>query len=697
MVLLFFRVIGETAEMKMLSNGVRSSLMRECALRCSARQVVLIVVMIIAVRLLWLSLFSTPSSSRRAHDTHVSENQGSLLGLLGTKSRMHMSRNVQDVGLEAREGSFYLDGKPLRIISGSFHYFRTHPEQWKDRLERMKAAYVNTVTTYIPWNLHERQRGVYNFTVDGWDLVRFIKLVQEIDLHLIVRPGPYICAEWEFGGFPSWLLHDPNMVTRTSSYPPYMNHVKQYFSHLLPLLARFTHQRGGPIIAFQVENEFGSFKTSPDPTYLRFLVNLFRSHDINELLFTSDGAKQLPNGTLPEILATVNFNKEPAVRLQKLHLFQPGKPLMVAEFWAGWFDHWGEHHHTMPVVQFNTAVGTILARNASINLYMFVGGTNFWFWNGANYKNSEMMPTITSYDYDTLVSECGDVHPHKFAAFRTLLKKHGLLTGAQLLPIPTDPPKQAYGFVKVTEVMTMDLVRKLAEETLTLQDPVFMEFLSLNGNGGQGYGYIMYRAHFRGSKVILKGALHDWAQVFVNGFLVRNIDSRKDAEIDIQFSTEGSERNCLEILVENMGRVNFGYSDVSNPRKGFQGEVSSDVEKIKNWEHIPLEFDSRLIDAIRQSKDWKPITSNSSATRLYRGSFTISQDPLDTFLDMSAWGKGVAVVNGFVLGRYWNVGPQQTLYVPWPLLKKGQNEVIVFELLRVGSAFKFIDEPILGL
>jgi len=684
--------------MKLSSSGGRASLMREYAMRCSARRVVLIVVLVVGVRLLWLSLFSTTSSSGHTHYDDVSENRGSVSELLGAKSRMH-EKIVKGLGLEARKGSFYLDGKPLRIIGGSFHYFRTHPQQWKDRLERMKAAYVNTVTTYIPWNLHERRRGVYNFAADGYDLVRFIKLVQEMELHLIVRPGPYICAEWEFGGFPSWLLHDPNMAIRTSSYPPYLNHVKQYFNRLLPLLARFTHQRGGPILAFQVENEFGSSTTSPDTTYLRFLVNLFRSHDINELLFTSDGAYKLPNGTLPDVLATVNFNKEPDERLQKLQLFQPGKPLMVTEFWPGWFDHWSEEHSTMPVDVFNEVLGKILEHDASVNLYMFVGGTNFGFWNGANYKKHVTLPTVTSYDYDTVVSECGDFHPHKFQAFKALLKKHGLLPSTPLQPwIPADPQKQAYGRAKIEEMMTMDSLQKLSVETLTLQDPVFMEFLSLNGNGGQGYGYIIYRAHFRGSVVTLKGALHDWAQVFVNGVLVKTIDGRKDVPIDTEltFHSQEPDKNCLEILVENMGRVNYGFGDVSNLRKGFQGEVSSDVEKITNWEHIPLEFDSQLVNAIQQSSDWKPVTSASTTTRLYQGSFTISQEPLDTFLDMSDWGKGVAVVNGFVLGRYWKIGPQQTLYVPSPLLRKGENKVIVFELEKVGSAFKFIDQPILS-
>jgi len=682
------------------SLGLKKSLMRECAVRCSARRIVLTVILVVTVRILWLSFFNSWGSSRSAHVSDDTEKNGMLSGLLGTKTGVHKLQNIKNVGLEVRGRSFYLDGKPFRIISGSFHYFRTHPEQWKDRLERMKAAYVNTVTTYIPWNLHERRRREYNFAVDGWDIVRFIKLVYEMKLHLIIRPGPYICAEWDFGGFPSWLLHDPNMVTRTHTYTPYINHVKEYFSHLLPLLAQFTHQRGGPIIAFQVENEFGSSDMCPDQSYLRLLVNLFRSHDINELLFTSDGAKQLPNGTLPDILATVNFNEDAGKQLDKLHLFQPRKPLMVMEFWPGWFDHWGEEHHTMPVAEFNKLVDVIFARNASINFYMFVGGTNFGFWNGANFNKGVTLPTVTSYDYDTLISECGDVHPHKFKAFRKLLKKHGLITESQLLSaLPLGPPKQAYGRVKLEQVLTMDSVFKLGGETLTLHDPIFMEFLSVNGNSGQGYGYIVYRAYFRGTVISLKGALHDWAQVFINGLLVKTIDSRKDVPVDIRL-TVGSQqaaRNTIEILVENMGHTNHAYaSRLSNMRKGFQGEVSTDVEKIKNWEHIPLEFDDRFIKAIQHSRDWQSVVNTSRPAQLYRASFFISQDPLDTFLDMSNWGKGIAVVNGFVLGRYWNIGPQQTLYVPWPLLNKGKNEVMVFELKKSDSMFKFTDKPILA-
>jgi len=667
-----------------ISPEIKSPLASACAVRCSTHRVSLAVAVITVHLLSSLSIFSSPAY---AHFNSNSE------------------QNSVTPGLVARDGSFYLDERPFRIISGSFHYFRTRPEQWKYRLERMKAGYVNTVSTYIPWNLHERRRGEYNFTVDGWDIVRFIRLVQQTGLYMIVRAGPYINSQRDFGGLPSWLLHDPNMVTRTHTYQPYMNHVKRYFDQLLPLLAPLTYQKGGPIIAFQVENEFGLSFTSPDPSYLQFLVNLFRSHSLNELLFTTDyvdttdHADTLQSGTLPGMLATVVLNEAADEQLKVLELFQPGKPLMVSEFWTGWYDLWGEEHSTMPVAQFRHVADEIFKRDASINLYMFVGGTDFWFWNGAQ-GNESPLPQTTSYDYDALVSECGDIRRDKFRAFQALLRKYGFITDSQLQqPLPQDPPKQAYGIVELEHVLTMDSVSQLVVDTVTLQDPVYMEFLPVNGDGGQGYGYIIYRAYFRGTVVTMKGELHDWAQVYVNGLLIKTIISH-DVPVDISFaiSSEVSDRNCIEILVENMGHVDYWYSRPkhSNDRKGFQGEISSDIEKINNWEHVPLEFDSHLIDAIQNSKDWKPAASASGTARLYRGSLFISEEPLDTFLDMSDWGKGFAVVNGFVLGRYWNIGPQMTLYVPWPLLQTGKNEVMVFELEQAGSTLNFIDYPILA-
>jgi beta-galactosidase GanA len=595
---------------------------------------------------------------------------------------------------------FFVDGKPIRIIGGSFHYFRTRPEQWEDRLERMKAAGLNTVTTYVAWNLHEKQQGVYNFSADGYDLVQFIRVVHKHGFYMIFRPGPYICAEWEFGGFPSWLLRDPNMQVRSSVYKPYFTHLERFFTNLLPLIKKYTFRRGGPIIALQVENEFGSSATSPDPIYLGFIVSQFRKHGIRELLLTSDSSHNLAKGTPEGALPTVNFKKDAAEHLDRLLKFGKGKyPLMVTEFWPGWFDHWGEEHHVMEEAVFRNEIEKVLSYNASVNFYMFTGGTNFGFWNGANGGESFYAPTITSYDYDALISECGDIHPTKYQALRELLLKFGLVSKSALLPPPENPRKVAYGKLKVEESMTLEVMCKVGiKEPLTLKDAIFMEFLGVNDNGGQGYGWILYRSRVVGSSVEVRGVLHDRAHILINGHIVATIYNNKLSKVDWKFSigSPDSKGSILEILVENMGRVNYG--DIKGQRKGFEGEVSVDGNKVEKWEHYPLEFGPEFIKDIQDSKEWqKPASVSQTMPSLYRGILRIEEKPEDTFLDMSEWTKGIVIVNGFVIGRYWNVGPQQTLYVPWPILKKGTNEVIVFELQKKPTShLNFIDRPILG-
>ena len=303
--------------------------------------------------------------------------------ILTILSLFYMKYSFQPrTGLKAHDGSFYMDDRPFRILSGSFHYFRTHPEQWLDRLEKMKAAGLNAISTYIPWNLHEEIRGEFQF--EGfWNLLKFIELVQSMGLYMIARPGPYICAEWEQGGFPAWMLHDPYMTFRSSKYPMYLKHVERYFNQLLPILARYTYKRGGPIIAVQVENEFGNLRTI-DEAYIKFIVNLYHANNINELLFTSDSSWNLDFVEYPGLLPTVNFADRGKEHLQRLKIFNPGMPLMVGEFWSGWFDQWGKRHSISKKDFFEQAVDDVLSMQASINVYMFVGGTNFGFWNGAN-------------------------------------------------------------------------------------------------------------------------------------------------------------------------------------------------------------------------------------------------------------------------------------------------------------------------
>jgi len=413
---------------------------------------------------------------------------------------------------------------------------------------------------------------------------------------------------------------------------------------------------------------------------------------------TSDGSRNLHKGSLSGILPTVNFNNNGEHNLKNLRTFSKGKhPLMVTEFWPGWFDHWGEKHHIMEVDKFTSEVATIFSFNASINFYMFTGGTNFVFWNGAN-NQSLYAPTITSYDYDALISECGDIHPTKYHAFRDLLVTFGLVSKSALLPVPDNPRKVAYGVVKIEQTMTFEVLCEVgATETITLPEPVFMEFLDVNDNGGQGYGWILYRADFQGKSVNLHGVLHDRAHIFINGKLIVTIYDTSKGEVNLKLSFDesvtGSE--LLEILVENMGRVN--YNELDNQRKGFLGEVLVDGMKISKWQHIPLEFNNASIKSLLSSDKWVSSFDSSSQKKptLYRGFLDIHDEPKDTFLDMSGWTKGIAIVNGFVIGRYWNIGPQQTLYVPWPLLQKSQNEIIIFELEKPGLQLRFVDTHIL--
>lgn len=602
-------------------------------------------------------------------------------------------------GLSTVGDQFYLNGKPFRILGGSFHYFRTQPHQWIDRLERLKAAGLNTVTTYIPWNLHERTKGKYNFH-GRWKLLTFIKLVWKMDLYMIIRPGPFICAEWDLGGLPAWLLHDPNMQVRTSKYPPFLQHVEHYFNQLLPRLSELTYSNGGPIIGFQVENEFGNY--GPDDAYMKFLVGLYMKHGIREMYFTSDNAfspERLERGSLAGVLATVNFNDHPLQALERLKKFQPNRPLMVMEFWPGWFDTWGRSHNTMSGTKFFKAVDTILSMNASVNFYMFIGGTNFGFWNGASYDGTDVfrfLPTTTSYDYDALVSESGSYHPTKYKALRLLLIKHKLVS-TPLPQIPPNPPKGVYDTVPIKELIRMDeFVKFLRHKPVWLSRPVFMEHLNISNHSGQAFGWILYRSTFEfGNTISIDGAVHNRAHVFVNGRLAKIVYNELMRNVSenvlVEFELMNNKQNTLEILVENMGRVN-GWM-LAEQRRGFEGKVTAGGRVLSVWEHMALDFSDEFVASVARSAHWKPY-SEQYYPSLYRGFLNV-RHLHDTFLDMKLWTKGIVIVNGYNLGRYWNVGPQQTLYIPKPLLKKARNEIVVFELEKPANKLNFVAEPIL--
>lgn len=659
----------------------------------------------IGLKLLWDSIASTRNSPL-ALDDYVIETGEQVLSF-HPRSCVFANGNCQTMtidhesfmgkGLYAKKNGFYLNGKPFTIYSGTFHYFRTHPLQWEDRLLKIKAAGLNTVETYIPWNFHEPHPKTYLFSGMA-DIVSFIKQVKAFGLYLIIRPGPYICAEWDFGGLPSWLLHDPSMQVRTSRYHLYLKHVEEYFDQLLPKINAHSYKNGGPIIAYQIENEFGAFGN--DPEYLMALVKMYEKWNINELLLTSDASFDLKTGSIHNVLASINFQSKPAEHFKRLKEFQPDKPLFVAEYWSGWFDHWSEKHHITTTITFEESVRAVLSANASINFYVFVGGTNFEFWNGANNHTGLYQPTVTSYDYDAPISEAGDIS-EKFKIVRQLAEEFGIV-GQELPDIPFNTPKAAYGSIAVTGCLYLSDLISLVDKNavLKLKEPIPMEALNVNNNGGQSFGWLLYSTTFlHGRQLQIRGEVFDRAQIFVNGLEIGIIDwsSNKKEKIFVLRGINKGE-NLLEILVENMGRVNYVRTEtnfmLSQQRKGIVGSVYIDNSLISGWTHVPLDFSDSFKLGLG-SLSWKPVLEPRGPMALL-AVLTIKDQPKDTFLLMKSWQKGIVLINGFNIGRYWNSGPQQTLFVPAPLLNAGRNEIIVFELHQPDLHLNFIDHPVLG-
>jgi beta-galactosidase len=571
--------------------------------------------------------------------------------------------------------SFAYNGQPIRILSGAIHYFRVRPEYWRDRLLKLKACGLNTVETYVAWNLHEPRRGEFHFE-DGLDIARFIRLAGELGLFVIVRPGPYICSEWDLGGLPAWLLADAAMQLRCV-HRPYLMAVDRFLDLLISHLGPLQCTEGGPLIAMQVENEYGSYGNDCD--YLRHIVRTLRGRGIELLLFTSDGGTDamLQGGTLPDVHKTVNFGSRPAGEFARLREYQPAGPLMCTEFWNGWFDHWGEPHHTRPVPEVAGVLDEMLAMGASVNFYMFHGGTNFGFMNGANYSD-HYEPTVTSYDDDAPLDEAGDITP-KYLAFREVIGKYVALPD---MPLPAPSPKLALGPVRLTEqVSLLDSLSALsAPVKRTLPEP--MEPL------GQAHGFILYRTHVTGPRppvALTIQDVHDRAQVFLDGKLQGVLErAEPPASLQIEVPPGGAQ---LDILVENMGRINYGPHLLD--RKGITQGVRLGNQFLYHWTIFPLPLD-----------DLSRLTFGSLGAQtgpaFYRGTFAVAA-PADTFLALPGWTKGVCWINGFNLGRYWERGPQHTLYVPAPLLRAGVNELVVLELHGMREpVVEFRDRPTLG-
>jgi beta-galactosidase len=596
-------------------------------------------------------------------------------------SRAEGKTALRTPALTTSSDGFLLHGEPFRIISGAMHYFRIHPDLWADRLRKARLMGLNTVETYVPWNLHQPDPDS-PLVLDGLlDLPRYLSLAREEGLHVLLRPGPYICAEWDGGGLPSWLTTDHDIRLRTSD-PRFTDALDRYLDILLPPLLPHMAVNGGPVIAVQVENEYGAY--GDDTAYLKHVHNALRSRGVEELLFTCDqtgSAHHLAAGSLPGVLSTGTFGGRIEESLRKLREHQPEGPLMCSEFWIGWFDHWGEEHHVRDGANAAADLDLLLAAGASVNIYMFHGGTNFGFTNGANHDQC-YAPIVTSYDYDAALTESGDPGP-KYHAFREVIARHA--------PVPDEPapaPSPKLSGITVELDRSAPLLPWATAHSVSAgrtEDPLTMEEL------GQRSGYVLYRSAFPepGDGLLhFAGGVGDRAQVFVDGAPVGVLErERHDETLPLRVPRAGA---TLEVLVENMGGVNYGPR-IGAP-KGLLGPVTFNGTALHGWDihRLPLTDLSTVPFAPAGE------TAHVTVPAFHLGTFDIDT-PADTFLSLPGWTKGQAWVNGFHLGRYWNRGPQRTLYVPAPVLRPGANELVLLELNATTAArAHFTDTPDLG-
>ena len=534
------------------------------------------------------------------------------------------------------------------------HYARIPRADWRDRLKKLKSMGLNTVSTYMFWNFHEPHPGEFDF-MGRHDAAAFIRTAQEEGVWVILRPGPYSCAEWDFGGFPAWLLQAPDMRVRSTD-PRFLRAAHRYMLHVGGELAHLQVTHGGPILMSQVENEYGSFGS--DHAYMRAIQRMILDAGFDVPLFTADGPtpRMLSGGTLPGVLSFINFGSDPARQFARFARFRRNVPRMCAEFYPGWFDHWGEIHHRGNLQNLMEGVGWMLAHNVSFNLYMFHGGTSFGYMNGANYGKA-YEPDVTSYDYDAPLDEAGRPRA-KYFDLQKLIKQHS--PRAVMPPLPAPQPVIEIPRFPLTECARLDGL---------LGDPIRSDVPKPMEAVGQSYGYILYRWYVaRPTQGRLSiNHMSDYALIYQGDNKLAELDRRfKQNSADVELAPA----QPMDILIENMGRINYGPHMVHDP-KGITEKVTLDGKELKGWEIYPLPLDN--LDLLQFSP--RP----RRGPRFYRGSFQLASIG-DTFFDMRAWGKGHVWVNGHHLGRHWKIGPQQTLFCPAPWLKPGVNQIIVFEV-----------------
>ena len=582
---------------------------------------------------------------------------------------------------EVGKNTFLLNGKPFVVKAAEVHYPRIPEPYWEQRILSCKALGMNTLCLYVFWNLHEQQPGKFDFSGNK-DIAKFCRLAQKHGMYVIVRPGPYVCAEWEMGGLPWWLLKKEDVQLRTLD-PYYMERVGIFMNEVGKQLADLQISRGGNIIMVQVENEYGSYGI--DKPYVSAIRDLVKKAGFTDVpLFQCDWSSNFTNNALDDLLWTVNFGTGANIdeQFKKLKSLRPETPMMCSEFWSGWFDHWGRKHETRDAATMVSGIKDMLDRNISFSLYMTHGGTTFGWWGGAN--NPAYSAMCSSYDYDAPISEAGWTTP-KYFQLRDLLKQY--LPEGETLP---EPPAQ-YSVISVpaiTEWEVAPLFDNLPQAKQSEDIKPMEQF-------DQGWGSILYRTTL---KEDVKGILHidevhDWAQVFADGKLLGRLDRRR-GEFTLPLKETLKKGTRLDILVEAMGRVNFDKS--IHDRKGITNKVEvvsgEQVKELKGWEVYNLppfyEFVSQ-----KNYQAGKPVDGPA----YYKATFRLDKTG-DTFLDMQTWGKGMVWVNGHAMGRFWEIGPQQTLYMPGCWLKEGENEIIVLDLKGPAEAkVAGVEKPILDM
>ncbi|MGA8743757.1 MAG: beta-galactosidase family protein [Terracidiphilus sp.] len=589
-----------------------------------------------------------------------------VLFLVALLVRAHCAPAQAPHTFTVTNGQFQFDGHPYQIISGEMHYPRVPRAYWRDRFRKARAMGLNTITTYVFWNIHEPRPGVYDFSGQN-DVAEYIREAQQEGLNVILRPGPYVCAEWDLGGFPSWLLKDRSLVLRSTD-PKYLAAINGWFTRLAKEISPLLIQNGGPIIAVQVENEYGSFGN--DHAYMKAVKSALLKSGLaapDTVLYTADGPAQVPNGSLPGLPAVINFGSGDAQSsFATLKELRRKGPFMSGEYWAGWFDHWGEVHHTTDAAKEAAELKWMLRRGYSVSMYMFHGGTSFGWMNGANSNGTNYEPDTTSYDYDAPLNESGQPTA-KYKAFRNAIAR---TTGKTPPAIPPATAARAYPIA--SGVQTASLWSNLpapveSGKLLTMEDL------------DQAYGYILYRTQIAvgsGGELVIDG-LHDYAQIYINQKLIGSMD-RRLAQSHLKLPAVSAPAT-LDILVENTGRVNF-TKVIRTERKGITGSVTIAGREPQHWQIYSLPMTDLAALHFTADSCEGPCFYRFSMENPSLGSDSTTSSLPDTFLNTHATSKGTAFLNGRPLGRFWSIGPEFTLYTPGPWLRPGANEIILFDL-----------------